>query len=260
MEFSDKVVLVTGGTRGIGRAISSKFAREGANLVVNFRDDWDAAKNMAAKLSISSKRLMLVKADVRSYKQMKKVIDRVIGKFGKLDILINNAAAHSPGRRVVDLTPEDWRRVIDVNLNGVFNVTRLALKEMIEKREGCIINISSSMGRCPMINSAPYSCSKAALEVFTRVVAKEVGQFRIRINAVAPGLISSQQAQLFLEDTKKANFVDSIPLGRLGCPEEVAEVVIFLASKRSSYITGEVIYVKGGDRLTVSELSEGKTH
>jgi 3-oxoacyl-[acyl-carrier protein] reductase len=252
-EFKDQVVLITGGTKGIGRAISLAFGREGAQLVINFKSDWDAARNFLATLDKNIPKPLLIRADVASEKQVGKLFDKVKHAFGRLDILVNNAGVPSPRKRVLDLEPKDWRRVIDVNLNGFFYVTQLALKEMATRKEGVIVNISSSMTKHWMVGSAPYTCSKAAMEAFTKVLAKEAAPLGIRVNAVSPGLIASKRAEAYLKNDQESAFISSIPLKRLGDPEEVAEVVKFLASKQSSYITGEILYVTGGDQLSSLE-------
>ena len=256
-EFEHKVVLVTGGIKGISKAVSFAFGMEGADVVVNFKNDQASANRMSAEFQEIGKKPMLIQADMANYMKVESLMNKIIRTFGKLDILVNNAAAHSPWTEVVDLPTEDWRKVIELNLTGVFYATKLALRSMVQEKSGCIINISSSMTRCVMRGSAPYSCSKAALDALTRVVAKEVARHGIRVNAVAPGLVSSETAERILADPMKSRFIKSIPLGRLGYPEEIAEVVKFLASDRSKYITGETITVEGGrDRLNLIELAD----
>jgi len=258
MEFKGKVVLITGGTKNIGRAISLAFGKEGAQLVVNFRNDYNAARDFSRHMEGFLKRPLVVPADLTKEKEAEKLIGKVITQFRKLDILINNAGIPSPRKNLIDTTPKVWRKIIDSNLHSVYYMTRFALREMLKKREGVIINVSSSMTRHPMIGSAPYSCSKAALEAFTRVLAKEVAPFGIRVNAVAPGMVASDRAKSYLKNRNPSFYIDTIPLRRLASSEEIAEVVKFLASKKLSYITGEVIYVDGGDRLNSIELFDFK--
>ena len=230
-----KKVLITGGTRGIGEAIARLLSEKEYKVYINYLKSDEKAENLAREIGA-----VPVKADVSSPKET----EEMFSKIGGVDILINNAGI-AQQKLFTDITSEDWDRMIGVNLTGVFNCTKGALPYMINKKSGCIINISSMWGICGASCEVHYSAAKAGVIGFTKALAKEVGPSNIRVNCVAPGVVDTKMnANLSSEDIEILS--DETPLCRIGKPEEIANAVAFLATQDASFITGQVLSVDGG--------------
>ncbi len=239
-----RVVLVTGGSRGIGKAIAGVFAGDGCTVVINFSKSLEEAEAVMKDLSAKSDSIYIEKADVSDPAQAKRMMDNVVSRFGKIDVLVNNAGITRDGLLML-MSDEDWNDVISTNLTGVFNCSRAATTHMIYQRSGVIINVSSLSGISGLSGQANYAAAKGGVISFTRALSKELAQFGIRVNAVAPGVIETELLESLNERTKKG-YLSAIPLKRFGKPHEVATAVRFLASDDASYITGETICVTGG--------------
>jgi len=240
-----KIALVTGARRGLGKAIALRLAGRGAEVVMNDIAEGKAEAEAAAEeLRALGRRALVALADVRIADQVEEMMDRALAEFGRLDILVNNAGI-TRDALLARMSEEQWESVLDINLKGTFLCTRAALKPMLKQRSGSIINIASVVGLMGNPGQANYAASKGGVIAFTKAVAKEVASRGIRVNAVAPGFIISPMTER-LEGEARQRLISSIPLGRLGKPEDVAEVVNFLAGEASQYITGQVINVDGG--------------
>lgn len=242
--FKGKNVIVTGGSRGIGRAIALEFAKKGANVVINYVSSENEADTVASEIRNLGVEALIVKGDVSSFDDSKKIIDECIDKFGSVDILVNNAGITKDGL-LMRMKEESFDRVLDINLKGVYNTCRNAISHMIKQKSGKIINISSVVGVIGNAGQANYAASKAGVIGFTKSIAKEVASRGITINAIAPGFIQSDMTDVLGENVKKA-MLDVIPVKRFGTPDEIAKVATFLASDDAGYITGQVINVDGG--------------
>lgn len=240
----NKVALVTGGTRGIGRKIAEKFAENGYNLVLNYVSsnvDLEVIKEAFKKYNNS---LLILKADVLKYEECENLVKEAINKFGKVDVLVNNAGITKDGL-IAMMKEENFSKVIDVNLKGTFNMCRNLVPYMMKNKSGNIVNISSVVGIVGNAGQSNYAASKAGVIGFSKALAKELAGRNIRVNAVAPGFIDTDMTSI-LSDKVKENIYSQIPLKRMGKAKEVANVVYFLSSEESSYITGQVINVDGG--------------
>ena len=242
--FKGKNVIVTGGSRGIGRAIALEFAKKGANVVINYVSSENEADTVASEIRNLGVEALIVKGDVSSFDDSKKIIDECIDKFGSVDILVNNAGITKDGL-LMRMKEESFDRVLDINLKGVYNTCRNAISHMIKQKSGKIINISSVVGVIGNAGQANYAASKAGVIGFTKSIAKEVASRGITINAIAPGFIQSDMTDVLGENVKRA-MLDVIPVKRFGTPDEIAKVATFLASDDAGYITGQVINVDGG--------------
>lgn len=243
MDLSGKICLVTGGSRGIGRGICLELARDGANIIVNYSSDEKAAAQVVSEVESLGKKARMYKADVSSFEQVSKMVEYVYNEFKRIDILVNNAGI-AKDMLLLRMTEEDWNRVININLKGIFNTSKACVKYMVKQREGKIINISSIIGIYGNAGQVNYAAAKAGIIGFTKSLAKEVGSRGITVNAVAPGFIKTDMTLSLLK--KDTEISDKIPLKRVGTPEDVAYTVAFLASKKADYITGHVLAVDGG--------------
>jgi 3-oxoacyl-[acyl-carrier protein] reductase len=244
VRFDGKVALVTGAARGIGRAIALALAQEGADVVV-VDVDLDRAQQVAQEIEGFGRKSKAVKVDVSQREAVRRLVSEAVSLLGKIDILVNNAGIIRRGT-FLEHDPQEWEKVLNVNLGGTFNCTREVVPIMIEHGGGRIINISSVVGKMGDIASAPsYGTSKGAINTFTKSLARELALHGITVNAVAPHAIETEMSQEWSED-KRRQIVEAIPLKRLGQPEEVAEAVAFLASDGAGFITGHVLDVNGG--------------
>jgi len=244
MNLVNKVAIVTGAGRGIGKAIAIALAREGANVIVN-DTDIKRAEEVVKEIESLGRQALAIQADVSDTKEVNRMVQIVIRKFKKVDILINNAGIIRRGS-IEDLKEEDWDRVIDVNLKGAFNCAKAVVGIMKKQRYGKIINISSITGKIGDLASAPcYGASKAGMTCLAKSLARELAPYRINVNVIAPHAIETDMSKEWSEEKRK-NIIADIPLGRLGEPEDVAEAVIFLVSDKAKFITGEVLDLNGG--------------
>lgn len=246
MSLKGKVALVTGASRGIGRATATALAAAGARVAVNFMNRRGAAMEVKKDIQVLGQESLLVQADVAAKQDVTRMISRVLDHFGRIDILVNNAALHRGGK-VHRLSESDWESVIDSCLKGAFHCCQQVVPHMTARQSGRIINVSSIAGRIGWPGDTSYGAAKAGLVGFTRSLAKEVAPHGITANVVMPGYIDTDMTSE-LTPRSKDLMVSRIPLGRAGQPEEVAEVVTFLAS-RAAYVTGSVYVVDGGMSL-----------
>ena len=242
MIFVDKVAVVTGASRGIGRAIAKKFAAEGAKVVVGFSSNEAKANELVEE--IGSDKAIALKIDVSDQNSVAEFFKAVLEKFKTIDILVNNAGI-TRDNLLIRMKEDDFEIVLDTNLKGVFLCTKAASKTMLKNRSGRIINIASVVGLIGYAGQANYSAAKAGVIGFTKTVAKEFASRGITVNAVAPGFIGTDMTKDLSDDVKNS-MLSSIPLSRIGSPEDVANAVAFLASDSASYITGQVLNVDGG--------------
>lgn len=239
-----KVAVVTGASRGIGRAIAIALAKEGASVVVNYRENKEAAVQTLNAIKSIGAYGMIFKADVSNYKESKNLIDQAINNFGRIDILINNAGVSNVGL-FMDMNEDDWNKMIDVNLKGTINCSHNAIKYMIAQKSGSIVNISSMWGSTGASCEVIYSATKGAINLFTKSLAKELAPSNIRVNAAAPGVIDTDMNK-WLTENERHELEDEIPIGKFGTGEDIANTVLFLSKDSSKYITGQVIGVDGG--------------
>ena len=240
----DKVALVTGGSRGIGRAIVLSLAKEGAKVLINYKGNEKAAMETLEEVKKIGAEGEIFKADVSVEEEVEKMFNFLLEKWGRLDILVNNAGI-TKDNLLIRMKNEEWDQVINTNLKGVFYCTRAAVKIMLKQRYGRIINVSSVIGLRGNIGQANYAAAKAGIIGFTKAVAREVASRGITVNAVAPGFILTDMTEVLSEEMKK-KVLEEIPMGRFGNPEDVANAVKFLASDDASYITGIVLSIDGG--------------
>ncbi|WP_050608046.1 elongation factor P 5-aminopentanone reductase [Clostridium niameyense] len=242
--LSGKVAIVTGSSRGIGKAIAIELTKAGASVVINYRQNKEGALETLHYIKKLGGYGVIYKADISKYDEAKELIKYTIHNFGKIDILVNNAGIAKIGL-FMDMNENDWDSIIDTNLKGVFNCTNNVVKYMLEKQSGSIINISSMWGNVGASCEVIYSAAKGGINSFTKALAKELGGSNIRVNAVAPGVIDTDMNKcVSLEDMN--NLKEEIPLMRLGKGEDIGKVVSFLSSDDASYITGQIITVDGG--------------
>lgn len=243
MNLESNVVLITGGSRGIGKAIAMEFAKRGANIAI-CDIDLEGAQNTAKEVEEHKVRCVAYQADVSRLEEAQDVVSKVMEEFGKIDVLINNAGI-TRDNLLVRMKVKDWELVLDVNLKGVFNFTKAVARPMMKARFGRIINVSSVVGIQGNAGQSNYSASKAGIIGFTKSTAQELASRNITVNAVAPGFIETEMTQQLPEDVIE-EYLKRTPLGRAGTPEDVANVIAFLASDEASFVTGEVIRIDGG--------------
>ena len=239
-----KVAFITGGTRGIGKKIAITLAKDGYDIAINYRKENDDLENIKNEIEKTNAKFLAVKGDVTDIDSTQQMVNDIIKEYGKIDVLVNNAGI-TKDTLLVRMKKEEFEDVIDVNLIGTFNITKNVIPYMIKQRKGRIINISSVVGISGNAGQTNYSASKAGIIGFTKSLAKEVGSRNILVNAVAPGFIETQMTDILKVEVKE-EISKKIPLKRMGTVEDVANVVKFLTSEDSSYITGQVIQVDGG--------------
>jgi len=244
MLLENKVAIVTGGTKGIGKAISLLLAEQGAKVVANFSKDADVAEDLRKEAKSRGLDLGLFKADVTQFDQVKEMVEKTFAQHGKIDILVNNVGLVRDNFLML-MSDEDWESLLRANLNSLFYCCRAVIRKMIPQREGKIINISSISGILGTPGQANYAATKGGMISFTKSLARELGSFNIHVNAVAPGLIESEMVSKMPREKVEA-IIKSSSLGRIGKLEDVAQAVLFLASEHSNYITGQTIVVDGG--------------
>jgi 3-oxoacyl-[acyl-carrier protein] reductase len=243
MEFNDKVAVVTGSSRGIGKAIATYFAQEGATVVISGRSQ-ASIDSVVKEITAASGKAIAIAADVAVVEDASNLIKKTIEEFGKIDILINNAGI-TRDNLLLRMSEEEWDAVLNTNLKGAFNCIKACAKPMMRKRSGSIINITSVIGQIGNPGQVNYSASKAGMIGLTKSVAKELSSRNIRVNAIAPGFIETDMTDE-LDDNTKQELLKSIPLAKLGSADDVANLVLFLASEKAKYITGQVVNVDGG--------------
>ncbi|NVJ26820.1 3-oxoacyl-[acyl-carrier-protein] reductase [Myxococcus sp. AM011] len=245
MSFKDKVVLVTGGSRGIGRACAVAFAKAGATtVIISYAGNEAAAQETVGLLTAEGAKAEALRFDVADTDACTSAVEGIVKAHGRLDVLVNNAGTAVDGL-VMRVKDEDWDKQLDTNLRGPFALIRAACRPMMKQRGGAIVNVTSVVGDMGNPGQSAYSAAKAGLIGLTKTVAKELSSRGIRVNAVSPGFISTDMTA-HLNDDLRQKMIGGIPLGRLGTPEEVAQAVVFLSGDASTYITGEVLKVNGG--------------
>ena len=244
MKLKEKVALVTGASRGLGKTIALQLAADGAQVIVNYLASADKAEEVVAAIQSEGGKALAMKADVSNLEEVEKMVDTVYEQFGRIDILVNNAGV-TRDELLISMEREDWDKVIATNLGGLFNCTKSVAKYMMMQKSGRIINMSSVAGERGGRGQSNYAASKGAVNAFTRSVAMELARKKVTVNAVAPGVVETEMSSEVIRRAQDI-ILNSVALKRLGQPEEIAKVVAFLASDDSSYITGEVIRVDGG--------------
>ncbi len=247
MDLTGKVAIVTGSGRGIGKAIAMKLAEVGAIIIINDVGDKAPVEETVAEIKKFDGQAMAVMADVSSTTDVARLVDTATKTYGKVDILVNNAGI-TRDQLTIRMTDEDWDKVLTIDLKSVFLCTRAVLRQMLKQRSGRIVSISSIVGIIGNAGQANYASAKAGIIGFTKTIAKEVASRGITVNAVAPGFIDTPMTQALPEE-RRQTLMNSVPLGYLGTPRDVAETVAFLASEEARYITGQVITVDGGISL-----------
>jgi 3-oxoacyl-[acyl-carrier protein] reductase len=247
MLFRDQVALITGASSGIGRATAEAMAREGARVGVNYCKNQAGAEQTADSIRKAGGEALVVRADVTHAAEVLAMVDAVRKEWGRIDILVNNAGDLLARRSLTDMTEEYWDQIMALNLKSVFLCVRAVWQEMAERKTGCIINVSSIAGRNgggP--GAAAYAAAKGGLLTYTKGLAKELAPHGVRVNGIAPGVIATPYHERYSPGEVFQRFIASIPLGRAGTSEEIADVIVFLASPAARYITGETIEVNGG--------------
>ena len=247
IDLTGKVAIITGAASGIGRATAITLAESGAAVTINYRRNENDAELLCKQILSTGGRAITVQADVTRASDVAALITRATEEFGPVDVLVNNAGSLIERLRILELTEERWDEVMDLNLKSAFLCSRAVVPAMIERKAGAIINLSSIAGRNGgALGSIHYSTAKGGLITFTKGLAKELAPFGVRVNAVSPGVIDTPYHEQFSSPEMMKNYVNAIPLGRVGKPGEVAKVIAFLASDAASYLAGETIEINGG--------------
>ena len=242
--LAEKVALVTGGSRGIGRAVALKLAEGGAKVAVNFAGNLAKAQEVQAEIEALGGEVMLVQGDVSNFETVSGIVKKIVDAWGRLDILVNNAGI-TRDNLLIKMSEADFDAVIATNLKGVFNCTKAVTRIMMKQRSGRIVNMSSVVGLTGNVSQANYAAAKAGIIGFTKSAAKELASRGVTVNAIAPGFISTDMTAAVSEKIQ-SEMLDQIPLGRAGSPEDVANLAAFLVSEQAAYITGQVVNVDGG--------------
>jgi len=244
--MDNKVALITGGSRGIGKEISKKFAREGYDIVLNYVSDKTDVKSLVEELKMENSNIevLCIKTDVTDFGACEAMVKQAMERFGRINVLVNNAGITKDGL-LMRMKEEDFDRVIEVNLKGTFHVTKNVVPYMMKQKKGRIVNISSVVGISGNAGQANYAASKAGIIGFTKSVAKELASRNILANCIAPGFIATDMTDV-LSDSVKETIYAQIPLKKMGTAEEVANAVYFLGAEENTYITGQVLHVDGG--------------
>jgi 3-oxoacyl-[acyl-carrier protein] reductase len=240
----DRVVLVTGASKGIGRSVALAFAEAGAVVGVNFRSDEEGAATVVGEIGRRGGTGVALQADVSDMHQVRAMVEGLLSRYNRIDVLVNNAGGNRDGL-LAFMSPEDWDAVLDLNLKSVFQCCKIVVRPMMAQRSGAIVNVSSLSGITGLPGQVNYAAAKGGVNALTRALAQEVARFGIRVNAVAPGLVETEIAAR-LPAAQREQLLSKVPLGRMAAPEDVAGVVKFLASDQASYMTGQVIQVTGG--------------
>lgn len=243
-KLSGKVALITGASRGIGRAIAIEFAKQGASVIINYSRDDEGAQETLEQVKKVNGYGIIIKGDISSFDSCRKIVEEVLQVMGKIDILVNNAGISHIGL-FIDASEEEMERIISTNLLGAMYLTKHVLKDMISRKSGNIINVSSMWGEVGASCEVLYSTAKGGLNLFTKALAKEVAPSNIRVNCIAPGVIDTNMNS-FLGEEEKISLEEEIPLGRFGTITEIGKIAVFLSSEDSSYLTGQVIRADGG--------------
>jgi len=242
--LAGKVALVTGASRGIGRAIALDLARNGAHVVVNYAGNVEKANEVVNEIKELGQESFAIKADVSNQEEVTNMIKEVLNRFNQLDILVNNAGV-TKDNLIMRMKESEWDDVININLKGVFNCTKAVTRQMMKQRQGRIINVASIVGVSGNAGQANYVAAKAGVIGLTKTTAKELASRNITVNAIAPGFITTDMTDK-LEGNVKEEMLRQIPLARFGEPEDIAHVVTFLASEKSGYMTGQTLHIDGG--------------
>lgn len=243
-ELKNKVAIVTGGSRGIGRAIVEALAARGCDIAFNYSKSHEVALELEKAVKAKGVRCKAECVDIKDFEDVKEWIAQIKEDFGRIDILVNNAGIVID-KPLMMMSREDWDQVLDTNLNGMFNAAKSCIVTFMKQKSGDIVNISSVSGIFGLPGQTNYSASKGGMNAFTKALAKEVARYGIRVNAVAPGFIETEILSHLTEDKKK-EITGQIPLQRIGTPQDVANCVVFLLSKGAHYMTGQIVQVDGG--------------
>ncbi|WP_154481644.1 3-oxoacyl-[acyl-carrier-protein] reductase [Anaerosalibacter bizertensis] len=244
MILKEKNALVTGGSRGIGRATAIELSKEGANVIITYNSNEEKAKEVIKEVEKNGVKGLAIKADVSSEEDVKSMMKTIKSQFDSIDVLVNNAGV-TKDNLLIRMKSEDWDKVINTNLKGVYLCTKAVVRGMMKKRHGKIVNIASVVGISGNAGQGNYSASKAGVIGFTKSIAKELGSRGINVNGVAPGFVETDMTEVLSEDIKEQS-LKLIPLNRFAKPEDIANVVVFLCSEKANYITGQIINVDGG--------------
>ncbi|KAB2954445.1 3-oxoacyl-[acyl-carrier-protein] reductase [Heliorestis acidaminivorans] len=244
MGVDQRVVLVTGASRGIGRAVALRFAEEGYAVVVNYMGNEEKAREVVEQIEAKGGQAIAIKADVSKQEEVEALLQELLNRFGRIDVLVNNAGI-TRDNLLMRLKENDWDAVMNTNLKGVYLCSKAIAKVMMKQRQGRIVNLTSVIGQIGNAGQSNYAAAKAGVIGFTKSLARELASRNITVNAVAPGFIVTDMTDKLPEELRN-NMIQAIPLSRFGQPEDVANVVVFLASEQSAYITGQTINVDGG--------------